>query len=94
MWCICNGYRKWRLRILKPLGLGLKEYLELKHAMVAIDVQYRKAEKIILRTWLNDLKILSANSFVLRTKVFYLQECIEIATGRPKRMSPTFRLIR
>ena len=41
---------------IEALGLGLKEYLELKHAMVAVEhhVQYRKAalqgEEIILRT--------------------------------------------
>lgn len=90
---------------IEALGLGLKEYLELKHAMVAIEhhVQYRKAafegEKIILRTWLNDLNAL----YSFRQYVFYRPQdqsilftgntkwaCIEIATGRPKRMSPTF----
>ena len=49
---------------IEALGLGLKEYLELKHAMVAVEhhVQYRKAalqgEEIILRTWLNDINAL------------------------------------
>ena len=87
------------------LGLGLREYLELKHAMVAVEhhVQYRKAafegEKIILRTWLDDINAL----YSFRQYVFYRPQdqsvlfmgntkwaCIEIATGRPKRMSPTF----
>ncbi len=87
------------------LGLGLNEYLELKHAMVAVEhhVQYRKAafqgEKIVLRTWLNDINAL----YSFRQYVFYRPQdqsilfmgntkwaCVEIATGRPKRMSPTF----
>ena len=87
------------------LGLGLKEYLELKHAMVAVEhhVQYRKAafegEKIVLRTWLNEINAL----YLFRQYVFYRTQdqavlfsgntkwaCVEIATGRPKRMSPTF----
>ncbi|WP_180124196.1 thioesterase family protein [Acinetobacter sp. YH12097] len=90
---------------IEALGLGLKEYLELKHAMVAVEhhVQYRKAavegEEIILRTWLNDINGL----YSFRQYVFYRPKdkailftgntqwaCIEIATGRPKRMSPTF----
>ncbi|MFH7806753.1 MULTISPECIES: acyl-CoA thioesterase [unclassified Acinetobacter] len=87
------------------LGLGLNEYMELKHAMVAVEhhVQYRKAafegEKIILRTWLDDINAL----YSFRQYVFYRPQdqsvlfmgntkwaCVEIATGRPKRMSPTF----
>ncbi|MDN5511257.1 thioesterase family protein [Acinetobacter sp.] len=87
------------------LGLGLNEYLELKHAMVAVEhhVQYRKAafagEKIILRTWLDDINAL----YSFRQYVFYRPHdqavlfmgntkwaCVEIASGRPKRMSPTF----
>ncbi|WP_180048708.1 MULTISPECIES: thioesterase family protein [unclassified Acinetobacter] len=90
---------------IEALGLGLKEYIELKHAMVAVEhhVQYRKAalegEEIILRTWLNDINAL----YSFRQYVFYRPKdkailftgntqwaCIEIATGRPKRMSPTF----
>ena len=73
--------------------------------MVAVEhhVQYRKAavegEEIILRTWLNDINAL----YSFRQYVFYRPKdkavlfmgntqwaCIEIATGRPKRMSPTF----
>ena len=87
------------------LGLGLAQYLELKHAMVAVEhqVQYRKAavlgDEIILRTWLHDLNAL----FSFRQYAFYRAQdqsllftgttkwaCIEMATGRPKRMSPTF----
>ncbi|MGE8558921.1 MULTISPECIES: acyl-CoA thioesterase [unclassified Acinetobacter] len=87
------------------LGLGVKQYLELKHAMVAVEhhVQYRKAafegEKIVLRTWLDDVNAL----YSFRQYVFYRPHdqsvlfmgntkwaCVEIATGRPKRMSPTF----
>lgn len=87
------------------LGLGVKQYLELKHAMVAVEhhVQYRKAafegEKIVLRTWLDDVNAL----YSFRQYVFYRPydqsvlfmgntkwACVEIATGRPKRMSPTF----
>ena len=90
---------------IEQLGLGLKEYIVLKHAMVAVEhhVQYRKAavegEEIILRTWLNDINAL----YSFRQYVFYRPKdkavlfmgntqwaCIEIATGRPKRMSPTF----
>lgn len=102
-------YMQWMQDVatahIETLGLGLKEYLELKHAMVAVEhhVHYRKAafegEKIILRTWLNDLNAL----YSFRQYVFYRSEdqailftgntkwaCVEIATGRPKRMSPTF----
>ncbi len=87
------------------LGLGVKQYLELKHAMVAVEhhVQYRKAafegEKIVLRTWLDEVNAL----YSFRQYVFYRPQdqsvlfmgntkwaCVEIATGRPKRMSPTF----
>lgn len=90
---------------IEALGLGVKEYLELKHAMVAVEhhVQYRKAalqgEEIILRTWLNDINAL----YSFRQYAFYRPSdkavlfmgntqwaCVEIATGRPKRMSPTF----
>ena len=90
---------------IENLGLGLNEYIELKHAMVAVEhhVQYRKAaflgERIILRTWLNDINAL----YSYRQYAFYRPNdksilfmgntqwaCVEIATGRPKRMSPTF----
>ena len=49
---------------IEQLGLGLNEYLQLKHAMVAVEhhVQYRKAafegDELILRTWLSDLNAL------------------------------------
>lgn len=90
---------------IEQLGLGVAQYLELKHAMVAVEhqVQYRKAalqgEDIILRTWLYDINAL----YSFRQYAFYRIKdrsllftastkwaCIEIATGRPKRMSPTF----
>lgn len=90
---------------IEKLGLGLAQYLELKHAMVAVEhhVQYRKAalegEEIILRTWLDDINAL----YSFRQYVFYRPKdqsilfvgntkwaCIEITTGRPKRMSPSF----
>lgn len=90
---------------IEALGLGLAQYLELKHAMVAVEhhVQYRKAafegEEVILRTWLNDINAL----YSFRQYAFYSPKdqsilfvgntkwaCIEIATGRPKRMSPSF----
>ena len=90
---------------IEALGLGLAQYLELKHAMVAVEhhVQYRKAafegEEVILRTWLNDINAL----YSFRQYTFYRPKdqsilfvgntkwaCIEIATGRPKRMSPSF----
>ena len=90
---------------IEVLGLGLAQYLELKHAMVAVEhqVQYRKAavlgDEIILRTWLHDINAL----FSFRQYAFYRASdqsllftgttkwaCIEMATGRPKRMSPTF----
>ncbi|WP_343596012.1 thioesterase family protein [Acinetobacter sp.] len=89
----------------EQLGLGLAEFQQLKHAMVAVEhhVQYRKAaqldDEIILRTWLS--KIDSMYSF--REYAFYREKdqsvifigktkwaCVEIATGRPKRLSPTF----
>ncbi|TXJ01201.1 MAG: acyl-CoA thioesterase [Acinetobacter sp.] len=90
---------------IEQLGLGLARYLQLKHAMVAVEhhVQYRKAafegEDIILRTWLDDLNTL----YSFRQYVFYRPKdqsilfvgqtkwaCIEIESGRPKRMSPSF----
>ena len=90
---------------IERLGLGLAQYLELKHAMVAVEhhVQYRKAalegEEIILRTWLDDINAL----YSFRQYAFYCPKdqsilfvgntkwaCIEITTGRPKRMSPSF----
>lgn len=89
----------------EALGLGIAQYLELKHAMVAVEhtVQYRKAallgDSLILRTWLYDINAL----YSFRQYAFYRPSdqsilftgqtkwaCIEIATGRPKRMSPTF----
>ena len=90
---------------IETLGLGVAQYLELKHAMVAVEhhVQYRKAalegEEVILRTWLDDINAL----YSFRQYAFYREKdqsvlflgktkwaCIEIATGRPKRMSPSF----
>jgi acyl-CoA thioester hydrolase len=90
---------------IEALGLGLKEYQQLKHAMVAVEhqVQYRKAaflgDEITLRTWLNDLNAL----YSFRQYAFYRAKdqsllftgntkwaCIELQSGRPKRMSPTF----
>lgn len=102
-------YVKWMQDVaiahIEALGLGLNEYLELKHAMVAVEhhVQYRKAafegDEIVLRTWLNDLNAL----YSYRQYVFYRPKdrtilftantqwaCVEIATGRPKRLSPSF----
>lgn len=90
---------------INQIGLGLEHYLKLKHAMVAVEhqVQYRKAafegERLILRTWLSDLNAL----YSFRHYAFYRPEdssliftgqtkwaCVEIATGRAKRMTPTF----
>ena len=90
---------------IENLGVGLAQYLEMNHAMVAVEhqVQYRKAallgDDIILRTWLYDINAL----YSFRRYAFFNAKdhsllftgetkwaCIEIATGRPKRMSPTF----
>ena len=102
-------YVQWMQEVttahIEAIGLGLKQYHELKHAMVAVEhhVQYRKAafldDKIILRTWLSDLNSL----YSWRQYAFYRAKdqsllftgttkwaCMEIATGRPKRMSPPF----
>ena len=87
------------------LGVGLEQYMQMKHAMVAVEhqMQYRKAvlagEELILRTWFSDLSAMysfreyaffrpsdQAVVFLAKTK----WTCIEISTGRPKRMSPTF----
>lgn len=90
---------------IEALGVGLEQYLEMKHAMVAVEhhVQYRKAamldDDVILRTWLYDINALysfrqyaffkaSDNSLLFTGNTKWA--CIEIATGRPKRMSPTF----
>lgn len=102
-------YMQWMQDVaslhIEALGLGLAQYLELKHAMVAVEhhVQYRKAaflgDEIILRTWLDDLNAL----YLSRQYAFYRPAdqsllfvgqtkwaCVELATGRPKRMSPSF----
>lgn len=90
---------------IETLGVGLTQYLEMQHAMVAVEhhVQYRKAallnDDIILRTWFNDINAL----YSFRQYAFFRESdqsllftgstkwaCIEIASGRPKRMSPTF----
>lgn len=90
---------------IEALGVGLEQYLEMKHAMVAVEhhVQYREAamlgDEVILRTWLYDINALysfrqyaffkaSDNSLLFTGNTKWA--CIEIATGRPKRMSPTF----
>ncbi|AOA59040.1 acyl-CoA thioesterase [Acinetobacter larvae] len=89
----------------EQLGLGVEQYVQLKHAMVAVEhhVQYRKAalqgDRLILRTWLSDLNALYSTRQYLfyrpqdRSVVFTAQTkwaCVELATGRPKRMSPSF----
>lgn len=102
-------YVEWMQQIAlahcEHLGLGLQQYLELKHAMVAVEhhVQYRKAalehDVLVLRTWIDDLNAL----YVSRRYAFYRPRdqqvvfvahtqwaCVEIATGRPKRLSPSF----
>ncbi len=102
-------YLQWMQQVasahVDALGLGLKEYLALKHAMVPVEhhVQYRKpafvGDQIILRSWLSDLDAL----YSYRQYAFFRRQdqallfvgktqfaCIEIATGRPKRLSPSF----
>lgn len=90
---------------IETLSVGLDQYLEMKHAMVAVEhhVQYRKAamldDDVILRTWLYEINAL----YSFRQYAFFNAKdqsllftgntkwaCIEIASGRPKRMSPTF----
>ena len=102
-----NWMQDVALAHVESLGLGLEQYLQLKHAMVAVEhhMQYRKAavegDQIVLRTWLDDINAL----YLSRQYVFYRPidqtvlfvattkwACVEIATGRPKRMSPTFSL--
>ncbi|MHA3051631.1 acyl-CoA thioesterase [Acinetobacter sp. ANC 4641] len=90
---------------IQALGVGLEQYLQMKHAMVAVEhqMQYRKAamvgDQLILRTWLSDLNAMYSfreyaffrvkdQSLIFLAKTKWT--CIEIATGRPKRMSPTF----
>lgn len=87
------------------LGLGLEQYLELKHAMVASEhhVKYRKAtfagDELILRTWLGELNAFSSTRHYAfyrpkdKNIVFHahtLWVCVEISNGRVKRLSPTF----
>ena len=102
-------YMQWMQEVasahIEELGLGLKQYLELKHAMVAVEhhVEYRKAaflnDEIILRTWLYDLNAMysfrqyaffRAQDGVLLFTGMTKWACVEIATGKPKRLSPTF----
>ncbi|KAA8731840.1 acyl-CoA thioesterase [Acinetobacter qingfengensis] len=103
------AYMQWMQEIAlahtEHLGLGLNDYLQMKHAMVASEhhVKYRKAcvlgDKLILRTWLGELSGFSS----VRHYLFYrpqddavvfqgttLWVCVELATGRAKRLSPTF----
>lgn len=60
----------------ETLGVGVTKYLELKHAMVAVEhhVQYRKAafegEQIVLRTWLDDINAL----YSFRQYVFFVHQ--------------------
>lgn len=102
-------YMQWMQDVatahIEELGLGIEQYVQLKHAMVAVEhhVQYRKAaflgDELILRTWFDDLNALYSSRqyafyrakdknilFVAQTK----WACVELSTGRPKRMSPTF----
>ncbi|MCH4246392.1 MAG: acyl-CoA thioesterase [Acinetobacter populi] len=87
------------------LGLTLEDYLQMNHAMVASEhhVKYRKAcllgDQLILRTWLGELGPFSS----VRHYLFYrptdqsivfqghtVWVCVEISTGKLKRLSPTF----
>ena len=89
----------------QTLGLGFEDYLRLNHAMVASEhhVKYRKAcfagDELVLRTWLGEQNAFSS----IRHYIFYraidqaivfqahtLWICVEISTGRLKRLSPTF----
>lgn len=87
------------------LGLGLDQYLAMNHAMVASEhhVKYRKAcladDQLILRTWLGELSPFSSVRHYLfyrpkdRAIVFQAHTiwvCVEISTGKLKRLSPTF----
>ena len=90
---------------IEEIGLGIDQYLEMKHAMVAVEhqVQNRKAcfagDELVLRTWFSDINAM----YSFRHYVFYRPAdqsivftamtkwaCVEIASGRPKRLSPTF----
>lgn len=89
----------------ETLGLGLADYVRLNHAMVASEhhVKYRKAcfigDELVVRTWLGEQQAFSS----IRHYLFYrksdqsivfqahtLWGCVEISTGRLKRLSPTF----
>ena len=87
------------------LGLGLDQYIAMNHAMVASEhhVKYRKpvlnGDELILRTWLGVLAPFSSIRHYLfyrpkdRSIVFQGQTtwvCVEISTGKLKRLSPTF----
>ncbi len=94
---------------IETLGVGLDQYLEMKHAMVAVEhhVQYRKAamldEEIILRTWLYDINALYSfrqYAFLMpKIGLYYLQA---IPNGRALKLpqvvqsvchQPLYRLI-
>ena len=87
------------------LGLGLDDFIAMNHAMVASEhhVKYRKAcvqgDELIIRTWLGELTAFSSIRHYLiyrpkdRSVVFQantLWVCVEISTGKLKRLSPTF----
>ncbi len=73
----------------ETLGVGVTKYLELKHAMVAVEhhVQYRKAafegEEIVLRTWLDDINALySFRQYAFFSVLLIRQFCsLEIPNG-------------
>lgn len=72
----------------ETLGVGVTKYLELKHAMVAVEhhVQYRKAafegEEIVLRTWLDDINALySFRQYVFFALLIRLSYLLGIPSG-------------
>lgn len=72
----------------ETLGVGVTKYLELKHAMVAVEhhVQYRKAafegEEIVLRTWLDDINALySFRQYVFLDPLIRQSYLLEIPNG-------------
>lgn len=87
------------------LGLGLADYQRLNHAMVVSEhhLKYCKAcfegDELLIRTWLGELTayrsvrhyaIYRARDKAIVMHGSTLWVCIELSSGRLKRLSPTF----
>jgi len=88
------------------LGLGVEDYLRIGYAMVARDHHLTylwpllEGEEVEMETWLEHRDVLSSHRYYrfrraadqkLAFEGYTRWVCIELATGRPKRMPEAFR---